>query len=450
MEQAASAERNENSFCSSHEREAAPGPLVMKFGGTSVGSGEAFRRAAKTVSEEAPTRPTVVVVSAMSGVTDTLLTCAKATATCDATDRTKTGATLEGSLAELRRSLYERHIEAAMECVSEELVPAVERRITAVLSGLMDSLTKPHSCEEARISEVVVHGERLSAAILSAAIESSGVPAEVAGDPIATDSGFSEAEVDVEETRARCVERVESILKRGSVAVVAGFVGRDGEGRCTTLGRGGSDLSATVIGRGIGASEVWILTDVTGVLDADPRLVESAATVSVMSYREAHLFAGLGAKVLHHRTMEPAAAADVTVYVKNSFEPHEEGTRISSKECGSGVRSVALKRELALTSAGSTDEIFCILGCDGVEISALAERDGGEVAAIVGIGSPTDECLISGINALNSAAIPYLWAGNTVSGLTFVVGAEDATDALCALHPSLVGRRESVRREVSA
>lgn len=447
-------ERAENSelasSCSSHGRVSDPGPLVMKFGGTSVGNGEAFGRAAKTVAGEAKGREVAVVVSAMSGVTDTLLAYAEATTAFDESRRTKTGATLEGSLAELHRSLYERHVEAAREVVAPELLPDVETRIHELLGSLTGSLTSEHPCDEARIAEVVVHGERLSAAILSAAISTNGVPAEVAEDPIATDSAFSEAEVDVEETRSRCASRVESVLGRGSVAVVAGFVGRDGEGCCTTLGRGGSDLSATVVGRGIGASEVWILTDVTGVLDADPRLVSEAATLPVMSYREAHLFAGMGAKVLHHRTMEPAAAANIAVYVRNSSEPHETGTLISSRECGAGVRSVALKRGLAITKSGieKTDDetmrdVFCVLGCEGNGVRVLIE-DGagipGEVAAIVGIGSPTDGDLLSGIRALSDSGVRHLWAGNTASGVAFVVDAGDATDALRVLHASLIGR----------
>lgn len=437
-------EKSRQSFCKNHERAGVQRPLVVKFGGTSLGSGAAFVRAARTVATEAADRPTAVVVSAMSGVTDTLIAYAKTMATGDTPDRTTTGATLEGSLAELRRSLHERHLEAAREAVAPESLRDVEARISELLASLVGSLVADHPCAEARVAEVVVHGERLSAAILAAAIASEGVRTEVAEDPIVTDSAFSEAGVDVDETRSRCADRVESVLRRGSVAVVPGFVGRDREGRCTTLGRGGSDLSATVVGRGIGASEVWILTDVTGVLDADPRLVENAATLPIMSYREAHLFAGMGAKVLHHRTMEPAAAANIAVYVRNSFEPRETGTLISSRECGAGVRSVALKRGLALTKADEmADDLFCVLGCGGGGVRALVEAgegSPGEVAAIVGIGAPTDGDLLSGLSGLAAANISHLWAGNTASGVTFVVDANYATEALRALHGSLVGR----------
>lgn len=451
VNQAKQVERQEQSSCGDHGRAAGPGPLVMKFGGTSVGSGAAFARAARTIAEEATSRPTAVVVSAMSGVTDTLLAYAKTTATdaLDSSGRTTTGATLEGSLAELHRSLYERHVEAAREAVAPGLLPGVEACISEALKGLRVSLMAAHPCEEARVAEVVVYGERMSAGILSAATASRGLSAEVATDPVATDSTFSEAEIDIEETRARCATHLEPALRRGSVAVVPGFVGRDADGLCTTLGRGGSDLSATVIGRGIGASEVWILTDVTGVLDADPRLVSEAATLPVMSYREAHLFAGMGAKVLHHRTMEPAAAANIAVYVKNSFEPRETGTLISSRECGAGVRSVALKRNLSFT-VDAPDDVFCVLGCGGDGVRALVEKDAGssaEVAAIVGIGSPTDGDLLSGLRSLFEAGISHLWAGNTSSGVTFVVESEDATEALRALHASLIGRASRVEAD---
>ncbi|MDX5893738.1 aspartate kinase [Rubrobacter radiotolerans] len=433
-------------------------PLVMKFGGTSVGSGAAFRRAAGTVAgEAAKQRPVAAVVSAMSGVTDTLLAYAEATARLDGTGQTATGSTLEGSLAELHRSLYERHLDAAREAVGPALLPGVERELLSVLESLLGSLTDEHPSEAARRAGVVVHGERLSAVVLAAAISTAGVPAEVAPDPIATDSAFSEAEVDVERTRARCAERVEPVLRRGSVAVVPGFVGRDRQELPTTLGRGGSDLSATVLGRGIGASEVWILTDVPGVLDADPRLVEGAGTLPEMSYREAHLFAGLGAKVLHHRTMEPAAAAGIEVSVKNSFAPGEWGTRISARECGRGVRCVAVRDGLSIgvLSAGERTagkDVLCALGCDGGGLQVLREVGAdGEVAAVVGIGAPTDADLVRGLASLAASGIEHLWAGSTALGLTFVVGSADARFALGALHGALVGRTESgVESEVPA
>lgn len=425
----------------------------MKFGGTSVGDGAAFKRAARIAADEARKRPTAVVVSAMRGVTDTLLGYAEATANGQTPDRTSTGATREGSLSELHRSLYSRHLLAAREAVNEEHLPEVEKRIFHLLAQLSERINDRGISDdhEARAAEVATHGERLSAEILAGAMKSLGgvIEAAVAEDPIVTDSEFGEADICASRTRERCSENVSPLLEAGVAAVVPGYVGRTPEGRVTTLGRGGSDLSATAIGRALDAFEVWIMSDVNGILDADPRLVPEAATLPQLSYREAHLFAGLGAKVLHPKTMEPVAEAGIEVRVRNTFEPETDGTRISSRECGEGVRCVALRSGLSverIAFANAADErIFCVIGTSGDEICVLADDDaGGEAAAIVGIGSPRDEDLVRGLGRLAEEGVRPLWAGNIASGLVFVVEAEVSREALCALHGSLVVEREEV------
>lgn len=404
-------------------------PLVMKFGGTSVGDGAAFSRAARLVAGQAEKRPVAVVVSAMSGVTDALLGYVEGAAGTGS--RTSTGATREGSLAELHRSLSDRHLAAAREAVTAEYLPEVEGRIPALLRSMLESLGREHVSEQARRAEVVVHGERLSAAVLAGAIRSLGVSAEVAGDPIATDSGFSEAEIDTARTRERCMRHVAPILDGGAVAVVPGFVGRSEEGLCTTLGRGGSDLSATALGRALGSSEVWILTDVNGVLDADPRLVPDASLMDRLSYREARIFAELGAKVLHPRTMEPASEGGIEVRVASTFNPACDGTRVSGIEDGKGVRCVALRREMLI-------EIPCASG----------RKD--PAAMVVCIGSPGREDLARGSRSLRGAGIPFLHAGKAVAGLVFVVPAEHAEEALRTLHETFVREEKTYAGEVVA
>jgi aspartate kinase len=214
----------------------------------------------------------------MSGTTDTLL--GYADATSGRKGLTRTGATREGSLAELYRTLAERHLLAAREVVSPEHLPAVEERLRAQLADLVEAFDGLQENPAARRARIAVHGERLSAEIVAGALKSLGVPAAVVErDPIATDSSFDGAEVDAAETRSRCSRFVAPLLEGGAVAVVPGYVGRSPDGLETTLGRGGSDLSATVVGRALEAGEVWIMSDVDGVLDADPRLVPEAAAV---------------------------------------------------------------------------------------------------------------------------------------------------------------------------
>jgi aspartate kinase len=393
-------------------------PLVIKFGGTSVGDGARFSRAAGIAIEADQDRPVAVVVSAMSGTTDTLL--GYADTTTGRSGRISTGATREGSVAELHRTLSDRHLRAAREAVSAEYLPEVEEHLLALLEELVRAVNEPVENPAARRAEIAVHGERLSAVILAGAIKSVGTPAAVvAGDPIATNAGFDGAHVDPAETQRRCSHLVVPHLDNGAVAVVPGYVGRSPEGSPTTLGRGGSDLSATVIGKALGSREVWIMTDVDGVLDADPRLVPEATLMPRLSYREAGLFAALGAKVLHPKTMEPASEAGIEVRVRNTFNLDCTGTRVSEYEDGTGVRCVALRRRFAV-------EAPCAPG---------HKR---KAAAVVCIGVPTDGDLARGLRCLREAGISTLHAGPAIAGLVFVVGAESAEEALRALHAGLL------------
>jgi len=385
-------------------------PLVIKFGGTSVGGGAAFSRAASIAAEAARGRPVAVVVSAMSGVTNLLLGHASGVVDPDGT-----------AAEELREALAERHLRAIREAVAPERRAAVEKRVSELLDELVEAIRCPSESVKARRAGIAVFGERLSAEVLAGAIAKAGAPAEVvAADPIATDRRFDEAEVDVDETEGRCSRYVDPLLQTGAVAVVPGFVGRAPDGSPTTLGRGGSDLSATVIGRALGSQEVWIMSDVNGVLDADPRLVPDATLMPRLSYHEAHTFAGLGAKVLHHKTMEPAAEARMTVRVRNTFAPDTPGTRISADFAdGDGVRCVALRRKVPM-------EIPC------------ANGRRSETAMVVCIGSPSERDLKLGLRLLRKAKIRFLHAGFASAGLVFVVNGEQGEDALRLLHGSLV------------
>lgn len=393
-------------------------PLVIKFGGTSVGGGAEFVRAARIVAEAAADRPVVVVVSAMGGTTDTLLGYARMSSgwVRQALEQGSHGA----SVGELRRALAERHLRAAREVVAQERLPEVEVRIVDLIGELEGAIEAPSENLKARRDEIAVYGERLSAEILAGAICAQGTPASTVGaDPIATDANFGGAEVDTARTRENAARHITPLLDDGLVAVVPGYVGRSPGERPTTLGRGGSDLSATVLGRALGSGEVWIMSDVDGVLDADPRLVSGASLMPLLSYREAGVFASLGAKVLHPRTMEPAEEAGIEVYVRNTFAPDGAGTHVTGFDPGAGVRCVALRQNVAM-------EIPCT---DGRE---------GRAAMVVCIGSPDDEDLARGRRCLREAGIPVQHFGNAAAGLVFVVAADVGLDALRALHEGLI------------
>ena len=413
-------------------------PLVIKFGGTSVGNGAAFLRAASIAAEAARNRPVAVVVSAMAGTTDALLGLA----------RTSSVPAREVSQDHLLHTLSERHSCAAREAVPAGFLPRVEGRIQAIIGRLAEAVKAPVGDPDAHMDEIGSFGERLSAEILAGAIDGFGVPASVAPeDPIATDGCFGDAGVLVGETRRRAQKYVRPLLNEGTVAVTPGYFGRGPDEAVTTLGRGGSDLSATVLGRALGAEEVWILSDVDGVLDADPRLISDAALIPRLSYREAGQFAALGAEVLHPRTTAPAAEARIEVRVANTFNPGSPGTRISDREGGSGVRSVALRRGLSLAHVPTkaARDVFCCLGADAEGIKVLANGSG--VAAVVCVGAPTDEDLLSGLRSLGEANIRPLYAGNTSIGLLFAVAESKAEGALCALHAALIPAGASAEME---
>lgn len=414
-------------------------PLVIKFGGTSVGGGAEFVRAAQMVADEARRRPVAVVVSAMSGTTDTLLGYAETTAT--GATRTSTGATREGSLAELHRTLAERHLAAARHAVAGPRLSTVEERIYELLGELLEAIASGEESPEALRARVAVYGERLSACILAGAVASAGAPARVAADPIAADGDYAEAEVDPHRTRERAAELVAPLLEGGEVAVVPGFVGRSPEGEQMTLGRGGSDLSATALGAALGSREVWICSDVDGVLDADPKLVSGPRLIPRLSYREASAMAGLGAKVLHPKTMEPARAAGIEVTVRNTFDRECPGTLVCSREPGSGVRGLGLRRGLSLARESGVPEepVFRVLGSGGSGVDYLLHSEAADSAAVVCVGAPGCEELAAGISALETGGIAVRWAGLCSDGLLFVVEEDGADAALEALHGSLMG-----------
>ncbi len=381
-----------------------------------MGGGAEMVRTANVVAEAAQNGPVAVVVSAMAGTTDALLGYADATAG----SRTSRVITHEGAVTGMHRTLADRHLRAAREAVSEDHLSEVEERVFSLLERLVEVVEEPAADRSARRDEIAVYGERLSATILAGTIRSLDAPAAVVlEDPIATNNDFGEAEVLGEETRRRAGEYVWPLLEAGSVAVVPGYVGRAPDGSATTLGRGGSDFSATVLGQALGSSEVWIMTDVEGVLEADPRVVPGAALIPRLSYREATLFATLGAKVLHPKTMEPASEVGMEVLVRNTFDPEGAGTRVSGLAPGEGIRCVALQRRFKA-------EIPCAPG---------HKR---EAAAVICIGSPGPSDLERGQRCLRESGIAPLHAGGAAAGLVFIVPASAGEDALRALHEGLL------------
>lgn len=321
----------------------------MKFGGTSVGDASCITRVADIVAKASRELPLVVVVSAMGGVTNRLIEAA----TCSETgDRDRA--------TELLEALRVQHFEALQILIQDR---EARGKIAVGIEEFLDEARR--LCEgTALIHELTVRtldsisslGERLSAPLVAGALCERGLRSEAvqATELIVTDSYHGAAEPLMQPTQARCEARLRPLLQQGVVPVVTGFIGATPDGVLTTLGRGGSDYSATILGGALGADEVIIWTDVNGVLTADPRLVPGARTIPEISYREAAELAHFGAKVLHPKTLRAVTQSGIPVWIRNTFEPEHPGTKITPQGSlsSAGVKALTAIRDVSLIAVG--------------------------------------------------------------------------------------------------
>jgi aspartate kinase len=319
--------------------------IVMKFGGTSVGNADRFRQCAEIVARSAKKDRVAVVVSAMAGVTDLIFK------SIDTARRGEAAATethlkrFEAVHNELIESLFDGAQKSAAESFAAEVFEQL-RNACQALSALRSDISAQTA------DSLVALGERISAWVLAQLMLRLGSEAEFvrAEDVIVTDGNFGNAAPDMEETRQRCQGVLLPLIERGIVPIVGGYSGANAQGKTTTLGRGGSDYSATILGAAAGADEVWIWTDVNGVLTADPRLCPDATTLPEISFAEAIELAYYGAKVIHPKAAYPAADAGFPVWIKNSFHPEIAGTKITqaAKPLNSPVKSVTSVKDATL------------------------------------------------------------------------------------------------------
>ena len=295
--------------------------IVMKFGGTSVAGAAALENVARIVATQRERRP-VVVVSAMSGVTDALL---KSVAMAS-----------EGKVQEAIASLqetFERHEEAARQLLPVERLEWFLAYLRGPMTYIPQQLARlPNElASRPAIQDIVVAtGEFMSSTLLAEVIKQRDVKARMVLPQrcIVTDDEFTCAAPLMDETFTRTRESLLPLIKEGVIPVIGGFIGETTRGDVTTLGRGGSDYTAAILGAALRAEEIQIWTDVTGVLTADPRVVPDAQTVERLSYSEAAELAYFGAKVLHPKTIQPAIEDRIPVRICNSRAPEEPGTLV--------------------------------------------------------------------------------------------------------------------------
>jgi len=333
----------------------------MKFGGTSLGNPERVQGVGEIIAAHAKRAEVVAVVSAMGGVTDMLI---RAATEASKGDREHwRGARQE--LARKHREVADRLLSASEQAT---VLPRLAEQLTN-LENLCSGFSLVREVTPRAMDTLSSLGEVMSATLLAAILRSSGTAAEAvdATELIVTDNSFGNASPFLDETNARTRQRLAPIRRRGAIPVVTGFRGATRDGVCTTLGRGGSDYSATLVGAALDADEVWIWTDVDGVMSADPRLVPGARIIPEISYREAIELSFFGARVLHPKTIQPVMKKGIPVWIKNSFNPQCPGTKIVAVPTD---RTPGVK---ALTSVSNAD-LVTISGKDTLSFPRLATR----------------------------------------------------------------------------
>jgi aspartate kinase len=443
--------------------------IVMKFGGTSVQDAAAIDRAAAIVRGRLAEKP-VVVVSALSKVTDALLSAGRAAG----------GGDRDGAL-DLARGLRERHYNTASELLGTSVFTGFHAELEAEFDALDELLRGIAAVGEItpRTSDLVVSfGERLSSKIVASTLQARGMEAVHvdARELLVTDDTHTRAIPQFEETYERFRTRVKPLVVKGQVPVMGGFIGSTRQGVTTTIGRGGGDFSAAIAGAGLGAGRIEIWTDVDGMLTTDPNLVREARRIKFISFEEAAELAYFGAKVLHPATVLPAVQRNIPVYVRNSRNPQCEGTCVqaTAPPCRNAFKAIAVKKRVnlvdvaaarSLSTQGFLRSIFDTfdkhnLAVDAVSISGVSvsltvdssegipalAADLGKLADVKYEGKKALVCLVGeniratpGIvakvfGALGNIKVRMISQGASEINLTFVVEEDEMVDAVQKLH----------------
>lgn len=406
--------------------------LVMKFGGTSVGSSEAIGQAAKIVRDAGNHWGQVVtIVSAMSGVTDLLL---------DSIERAVAGDvdTVSDNLDEIRAKHFTALVELAPSGEIYDRTKISLDELFLQCGNFLQAVSVLGEATPRAMDAIAGMGERINARLFSAVLDGMQLKSQPidASHLIVTDAQFMSANPDYEASRRKIQKRLLPIVQAGNIGVVTGFIAATPQGITTTLGRGGSDYSAAIIGALLPADQVWIWTDVNGVMSADPRLVPEARTIPELSYREIAELAFYGAKVVHPKTIRPVIEAGIELVVRNTFEPSGPSTRLVADR--TGVREGAMKAVTAIRGQSLvTVEGRGMLGVPGVAartFSAVAST-GTSVPLITQASSEQSICFAIPIKAsgevvgelekefapeLNRRDIDRIWATEEVVIVTIV------------------------------
>jgi aspartate kinase len=442
--------------------------IVVKFGGTSVGDADAICRAADVVASRLSRAP-VVVVSAASGTTTELLGIAEQAARGQ----------LIGALRSVEH-IRERHIAMCEVLLCNSATgPDITAEIAAMcdeVASLAEALTTLGHITPRSLDAVASFGEQISSLLVTEAFRARGIPAQHvdARDVVVTSDHFNEAEPSLDAISERARDRIAPVVRSGSVPVLGGYIGATSAGVTTTLGRGGSDYTASLLCAALGADDIEIWTDVDGMLTADPRVVSDAKLISQIRFDEASELASFGAKVLHPNTIAPAVRRGIPVYIYNTRKPQLSGTRIMFDAPRRAVTAIAAKGDVTIVRVSaprmllakgflrsvfeiferhrtsvdvvSTSEVSVSVTLDDaarldellVDLRLLGdvsiERDRA-VVAIVGSGiGDRGDCMGRALTALGDMHVHMVSLSATGINLTVVVDGAAMHDAMRALH----------------
>lgn len=442
--------------------------IVVKFGGTSVGTAEAIERSAAIVRGRLGKHP-IVIVSALAGTTNTLL----------ALGEQAGKGHLIGALAAVE-NLRDRHLEACSSLLKgcdEE--PDIGSELSAhfdELASLAEALSVLGHVTSRSLDAIAAYGEQLSSVLVAAAFRQHGIPATHldARDVMITDDNFMSAEPQPEAIAERAREHLLPLVRDKRVPVLGGYIGSSSTGITTTLGRGGSDYSASLIGAALKADAIEIWTDVDGMLTADPRVVKTSQVIERIRFDEASELASFGAKVLHPNTIAPAVRLGIPVFIYNSHRPDGKGTRITFDAPRRGVSAIAGKTDVTvvkvkaarmLLAPGFLNQVFEVFARNKTSVDVVAtsevsvsvtiddasnlealvvdlsklgdvslERNRG-VVAVVGNGiSDSAEVMGRALVALGATRIHMMSLSATGINLTIIVDGKKVADAMKRLH----------------
>ncbi|UCD27215.1 MAG: aspartate kinase [Candidatus Bathyarchaeota archaeon] len=354
----------------------------MKFGGTSIASGKNIRHVARLIADHVSQGYRIVtVVSALEGITDKLIEVAK---------QARNGNS--NYIHEFKQKLLKEHLVVAKEAIQKE---RLQQEIEQILKTLVDELEKVligivYVGELTSKSKdyVLSFGERLSAPIVMGALRDLELNAKyyTGGEiGIVTDSNFGEAKPLMNVTKHQVKEKIEPLLEKNIIPIVTGYIAATQDGETTTLGRGGSDYTTTIIGSALTATEVWIWTDVDGLMTSDPKIVPTAKMLPELSFKEATEMTIFGAKAMHPRALEPAMEESIPVRIRNVFDPENSGTLIVEKQktrIGEAVKAITLVKEVALVnvsgagmvgSPGTAAKVFDVIGRDNINVLMISQ-----------------------------------------------------------------------------